>query len=311
MHKLPDDCLCEIVKHLPRFIGEDRKIHWYKQRMTLGLVCRAAWQTFLHHWGPESDKGKALLRQFVLAEFGEPGEWPTTRRIRVDHRAAVLRLAAMNDAYYQQMVTGWPEMPRQLRTTLGLIGTARHTMNSESWSSHASMRKSDYATVRRTLQGIYKRKPLHTPRESLALYLDVSRMAQTSRDRPDVAPRKATDATRLDELYVYREPEKPRKPLTRLGQDVRGFLPVRENPGVKGTLWAIRKSNYSGKSMVEYFTERVRRMKLLRAPLKRLASDLRKREKREKRKREKKKREKRKEERATKSACIERECTEK
>lgn len=293
MQNLNDDCVCEVVNHLPRFSANHTTTEWYKQRMTLGLVCRAAWQTFLYHWGPESDKGKVLLRQLVLSEYGRP-----TAALRwVPMQCDVLRLAAMNDANYAQMVMGWPKMPENLSTVIKLVGKARFTMQGNHWFTSIAMRKSDYAGIRRTLQNIYKRRPLHTPRESLALYVDVTRMARRSRDSPDVTPRKATDATRLDELYVYSEPEKPKKPLTRSGHDLRGFLPLRQNLGVKGTLWTIRKSNFGGKSMVQYFADRVKRMKLLRAPIKRLARDLRKREKREKRKQEKAKREARRQKR--------------
>lgn len=266
---LPDDCACELVRWLVEhdvIQPSNDGVEWYRIRTLLGLLSRAAAQTFEAQWSVRSKNGAALLAKLATEKY--VNQW-------ADHirgSCKVLRLASLSEAHYKLMGP-W------LGHVTKMTEKARYTPRQERWYTHVRIRHSDYHRIRHYLRRIHERRHLRTPRESLALYMDVCRLARYSDYSCDIQPRPATNATRLDELFVYNEPVGlPAGPLTHNGLDLRGMLPVATHRG-KGSLWAIRHSRaYTTKTVAEYYADRYRRMKLLRRPIKRLAHRLRSRQ---------------------------------
>lgn len=266
---LPDDCVCELVRWIVErdvINPSNDGVEWYRIRTLLGLLSRAAQQTFEVQWSVRSQNGAALLAKLAKDKYAH------VHACYIGSSCKVLRLASLSEAHYKLM-SQW------LGNEAKMAEKARYTPRQERWYTHVRIRHSDYHRIRHYLRRIHERRHLRTPRESLALYLDVCRLARFSDNSHDIQPRPATNATRLDELFVYNEPVGlPAGPLTHNGLDLRGMQPVATHRG-KGSLWAIRHSRaYTTKTVAEYYADRYRRMKLLRRPIKRLAHRLRSRQ---------------------------------
>ncbi len=282
---LPEDLVCDLVD----LTQPENAASWFRARLTLSLLCRAARHQFDEHWAVGGERWRHLAPRMAQLYLGDCEEnhvsaLASTTALQANglNAAPLLRVAALRPAYCDALT----EMSEPLRQLVDYVARQRYSPVGNKWYSRLNARHGDYKPIRRHLRSIYKYKAQRTDCDALQLQLALVAYARESRVCPDVVVRRATPSQSLNTLYVYVLPPHETA-LTASGHDLRGMVPLpealRRGPLPQGAvLYCIKYHRAAGGAdMATYWAQRVQRMTLLRRPIKLMARTLRRRARKE------------------------------
>ena len=272
---LPEDCIGVICDYASGSLS----LYRFKLRLTLSLVNRAGRQLYVDGWLQPRVPRQRLFDALkpIVAACPIVASFP--RGVQSFYTIPAFQIAAFSELYYESVRC---QLPQLVEVEPFFDAYRYHPVGKK---EGISMRVSDYNNIKKTLDSITKHRKSMAPYEKHCFFTDLEKYASSSNAHYDIVVNKAGNTTPLEQLFLYVDKaaveKKKHVPTHWSKRDLTRLVPLRDalRDGLSGGDRLFNVSNFHlvRGTLAEHWTERVRKMKLLKLPLKLLAKSVKRR----------------------------------